>query len=239
MESDLRHWLLIIGPLIVFGVILHGYFRMRSGNEKIKMDLDKSFLNKEKLSEGERFDTEFPNGGARVVENINLGFDEQESEVSEFENHLKKTSNEEVIRDHNTDLENIIALNIFSDDRELEGQQLLETVVDNGMVFGDMEIFHKFDSQDKIIYSLASAVEPGTFNISQISEFSTPGITMFMRIDGISDSEKNFEDMLDLAERISSEFDAQIYDETRSVLTRQTVEHIRQKIRNIKFKEIV
>ena len=173
------------------------------------------------------------------MENINLGFDEQESEVSEFENHLKKTSNEEVIRDHNTDLENIIALNIFSDDRELEGQQLLETVVDNGMVFGDMEIFHKFDSQDKIIYSLASAVEPGTFNISQISEFSTPGITMFMRIDGISDSEKNFEDMLDLAERISSEFDAQIYDETRSVLTRQTVEHIRQKIRNIKFKEIV
>ena len=43
MESDLRQWLLIIGPLLVLGVVLHGYYRMREGRNELKMDLDKSF----------------------------------------------------------------------------------------------------------------------------------------------------------------------------------------------------
>ena len=51
MESDLRQWLLIIGPLLVLGVVLHGYYRMRVSSNELKMNLDKSFLNKDHLYE--------------------------------------------------------------------------------------------------------------------------------------------------------------------------------------------
>ena len=73
MESDLRQWLLIIGPLLVLGVVLHGYYLMRKDRNELKMDLDKSYLSGDNVSQkdAERWSTstEFPNGGARVIEN--------------------------------------------------------------------------------------------------------------------------------------------------------------------------
>ena len=51
MEFDLRQWLLIIGPLLVLGVVLHGYYRMRVSSNDLKMNLDKSFLNREYMYE--------------------------------------------------------------------------------------------------------------------------------------------------------------------------------------------
>ena len=77
MESDLRQWLLIIGPLLVLCVVLHGYYRMRVSSNDLKMNLDKSFLNREYLyeedEERELASTEFPNGGARVIDKSSVG----------------------------------------------------------------------------------------------------------------------------------------------------------------------
>jgi cell division protein ZipA len=72
MDFGLRDWLLIIGPVFVIGVLLHGYLRMRANRNTLKMALDKSFMSRP----GERFEekeddlpllkAELPNGGARV-----------------------------------------------------------------------------------------------------------------------------------------------------------------------------
>lgn len=70
MDFDLRDWLLILGPVFVVGVLIHGYWRMRSGRNDLKMKLDKSFLNSR--DEGVQPDelaylkAELPNGGARI-----------------------------------------------------------------------------------------------------------------------------------------------------------------------------
>ena len=44
MEFDLREWLLILGPVFIAVVLLHGYWRMRNGRNNLKMALDKNFL---------------------------------------------------------------------------------------------------------------------------------------------------------------------------------------------------
>ena len=71
MDFDLRQWLLILGPIFIVGVLLHGYFRMRSGQNEIKMKLDKSFVSKpgedHSGDEISMFKAELPNGGARVI----------------------------------------------------------------------------------------------------------------------------------------------------------------------------
>ena len=59
-----------------------------------------------------------------------------------------------------------------------------------------------------------------------------------MKIDGANQAEMIFEEMLELARKISEKFSAQIFDGTRSALTQQTIGHIRQNIREIKFKEM-
>jgi FtsZ-interacting cell division protein ZipA len=71
VDFDIRQWLLILGPIFIAGVLLHGYLRMRSGQNEIKMKLDRSFLSRSGeehvVDEISFFKAELPNGGARLV----------------------------------------------------------------------------------------------------------------------------------------------------------------------------
>ena len=241
MEFDLRQWLLIIGPLLVLGVILHGYYRMRVSSNDLKMNLDKSFLNREYMyeedEERELASTELPNGGARVI-----GESSAPNELAEM-GHKRDSRTEEMSQEYNSskdaeDIRDIIVLNVLTDSERIKGQELLEFLMENEMSYGEMEIFHKLDNQGEVLFSLANAIEPGTFDLSDIEEFEIQGVTLFMQIDGANQAERIFDDMLELAHKISGKFSSQIFDGTRSALTQQTIGHIRQNIREMKFKEM-
>ena len=241
MEFDLRQWLLIIGPLLVLGVILHGYYRMRVSSNDLKMNLDKSFLNREYMyeedEERELASTELPNGGARVIGESSAG-----NELAEM-GHKRDFRTEEMSQEYNSsedaeDIRDIIVLNVLTDSERIKGQDLLEFLMENEMSYGEMEIFHKLDNQGEVLFSLANAIEPGTFDLSDIEEFEIQGVTLFMQIDGANQAETIFDDMLELARKISGKFSSQIFDGTRSALTQQTIGHIRQNIREMKFKEM-
>jgi len=241
LEFDLRQWLLIIGPLLVLGVILHGYYRMRLSSNDLKMNLDKSFLNREYIyeedEERELASTELPNGGARVI-----GESSAPNELAEM-GHKRDSRTEEMSQEYNSskdaeDIRDIIVLNVLTDSERIKGQELLEFLMENEMSYGEMEIFHKLDNQGEVLFSLANAIEPGTFDLSDIEEFEIQGVTLFMQIDGANQAERIFDDMLELARKISGKFSSQIFDGTRSALTQQTIGHIRQNIREMKFKEM-
>jgi len=241
LEFDLRQWLLIIGPLLVLGVILHGYYRMRVSSNDLKMNLDKSFLNREYMyeedEERELASTELPNGGARVI-----GESSAPNELAEM-GHKRDSRTEEMSQEYNSskdaeDIRDIIVLNVLTDSERIKGQELLEFLMENEMSYGEMEIFHKLDNQGEVLFSLANAIEPGTFDLSDIEEFEIQGVTLFMQIDGANQAERIFDDMLELARKISGKFSSQIFDGTRSALTQQTIGHIRQNIREMKFKEM-
>ena len=241
MEFDLRQWLLIIGPLLVLGVILHGYYRMRLSSNDLKMNLDKSFLNREYIyeedEERELASTELPNGGARVINKSSVG-----NELAEMD-YKRDSRREEMSHEDNSskdaeDIRDIVVLNVLTDAERIKGQELLEFLMENEMSYGEMEIFHKLDNQGEVLFSLANAIEPGTFDLSDIEEFEIQGVTLFMQIDGANQAERIFDDMLELARKISGKFSSQIFDGTRSALTQQTIGHIRQNIREMKFKEM-
>ena len=72
MEFGLRDWLLVLGPVFIIGVLVHGYWRMRSNRNSLKMSLDKSFLTSRHeraydADDPDPYRAELPNGGARVV----------------------------------------------------------------------------------------------------------------------------------------------------------------------------
>ena len=241
MEFDLRQWLLIIGPLLVLGVVLHGYYRMRVSSNDLKMNLDKSFLNREYIyeedEERELAGTELPNGGARVVDKSSVG-----NELTEM-GYKRDSRREEMSHEDNSskdaeDIRDVVVLNVLTDSERIKGQELLEFLMENEMSYGEMEIFHKLDNQGEVLFSLANAIEPGTFDLSDIDESEIQGVTLFLQIDGANQVERIFDDMLELARRISEKFSSQIFDGTRSALTQQTIGHIRQNIREMKFKEM-
>jgi cell division protein ZipA len=119
--------------------------------------------------------------------------------------------------------------------REIRGERLLSLVKACGMQFGDMDIFHRFEdglSQGAVQFSMADAVNPGTFNIDHIERTVTRGLTFFMSMEEPRDVKNAFECMLATAETVAKHMGAELLDENRSVLRPQTKEHYRQRIRD-------
>lgn len=130
--------------------------------------------------------------------------------------------------------EEVIVINVLCrGDGRMAGPALLEVITDQGLRFGDMNIFHRHAAADRgrIEFSLASAVEPGTFDLGAMDEFETPGVTMFLTLPGPEQPLDSLEDMVAVARAIAGELGAELKDDKHSVMTGQTIEHCRQRIR--------
>ena len=131
--------------------------------------------------------------------------------------------------------EDVIVINVLCrGGQQADGPTLLETITDHGLRFGDMNIFHRPSPGDRarVDFSVASAVEPGTFDLGAMDEFATPGITMFMQLPGPANPLEAFEDMVSIARGIATRIGGDLKDEQHSVMTAQTIEHCRQRIRD-------
>lgn len=282
MDLGLRDWLLILGPLFIVVVLLHGYWKMRAGRNDLKMSLDKRFMSspgedKSDPDDLELLKAELPSGGARVLkkpDQQDLGFDEDvpvlmdpvsaeapstHSVDDDGENPQPDTPETDDSEDNKEPAvragdagqnkswgqhgigaedrpEKILVINVLARDSRFNGQALLETLVDLNMTFGDMDIFHRLDESGQPRFSLANAVEPGTFQLATMDELVTPGVILFMKVHERDDPVSDYNDMLEVAKGLANELDGELRDETRSVLTPQTIEHCRQDIREYKLK---
>ncbi len=129
-------------------------------------------------------------------------------------------------------VEELIVMNVLSDpERLFTGDELFATLRTCGLKFGDMNIFHRVEPLTKSVqYSVASAVEPGTFDMSEMEAIRCPGLCIFMQLPGPEDPSAAFEDMLSVAKSVVKSLGGEVRDEHRNIMTPQTVEHYRQRI---------
>jgi len=119
-----------------------------------------------------------------------------------------------------------------------EVKKLLEAC---GLDHGDMSIFHRHEEDDllsPIQFSVANAIEPGYFDPSTLDEISTPGVSFFMTLPGPKDYSKAFEYMLETAQCFARNLKGDLKDEQLSVITAQTIEHNRQKIKDFERRQL-
>jgi FtsZ-interacting cell division protein ZipA len=65
MDIGLREWLIIGGVILILLIIFDGWRRMQSGRNRLKLNIDKNFV--DVPVEDESFNPELPGGGARRV----------------------------------------------------------------------------------------------------------------------------------------------------------------------------
>ncbi len=111
------------------------------------------------------------------------------------------------------------------------GEDLINALRRQGLRYGEMNIFHRVENTTKAkLYSVANLVEPGTFDLSDVEQLSSPGMSFFLQLPGPDDASGAFEDMLNAAHQVALELGGELRDEQMSVLTGQTREHMRQRI---------
>lgn len=129
----------------------------------------------------------------------------------------------------------VLALSVVVNElAPISGAPLLQNLLTLGLKFGEMNIFHRHqDNAGKgpITFSLANMVNPGTFDLDNIENFTTQGITLFMTLPNAGDPTKVYKLMLSAAKQLAKEFNGQVLDSKRSVMTPQTEQHYLSKIR--------
>ncbi|NQZ81383.1 MAG: cell division protein ZipA [Colwellia sp.] len=139
----------------------------------------------------------------------------------------------------NIDPEVLVVSVVMDEGQIISGAALLPTLLTLGMRFGDMDIFHRHEDNagnGKVTFSLANMMNPGTFNLDAIETFTTQGITLFMTLPNAGNAFEVFEQMIGAAKQLALEFQGQLLDDKRSVMTKQTEQHYTSKIREFERK---
>jgi cell division protein ZipA len=127
----------------------------------------------------------------------------------------------------------ILQINVVASNGTFSGKDILRVAGDVELEHGDLNIFHRYDAtgrRPRVIFSMASMLEPGVFPLDKMDTFRTPGLVLFGQLPGPKDGLVAFSDMLFTAERLAALLEGELQDETHSVLSKQTIEHIRGRI---------
>ncbi|MBB2495940.1 cell division protein ZipA [Aquipseudomonas ullengensis] len=268
MEIGLREWLIVIGIIVIAGILFDGWRRMRGGKGKLKFKLDHSFSNLpdddgdpellgsarviERKREPEFHEEDMPSLSASEL-NRRRNLEPQQGDLNldteePVPTLLTPVDDEEAPEQplsksrEALPVEEVLVINVISRDEDgFKGPALLQNILESGLRFGEMDIFHRHESMagnGEVLFSMANGVKPGTFDLDDIDLFYTPAVSFFLGLPGPRHPKQAFDVMVAAARKLSHELNGELKDDQRSVMTAQTIEHYRQRIAEFERKQL-
>jgi cell division protein ZipA len=168
---------------------------------------------------------------------MSIDFDDEPATIDESETIADDTTSSEPVE------QEVLVLNVKAEDgASIPGAALLPMLLTLGFKFGDQDIFHRHvnsNGKGPVLFSLANMFKPGIFDIDNLENFSTQGISLFMILPIEGDAHQVFNMMHNAARKISDEFGAQVLDGRRSRLNKQSLQQYVEKIREFERKRMI
>ena len=125
--------------------------------------------------------------------------------------------------------------------KSFAGDELILSMRGIGLRHGKFGIFHRYDGSDetKTVFSAASLVEPGSFDLQNIKGQEIPGISLFLVLPGPVDSVEAFDMMLAAARTLTQSLDGELLDESGSTLSIQRERYLREEIIQFQHSNLV
>lgn len=127
----------------------------------------------------------------------------------------------------------IVAIRLLArNGKGFPGEQLVLTMRELGLKHGEFGIFHREvgDVAREHEFSVASLIEPGSFDLTRIKSDAYPGVSIFMRLPGPRDGVEIFDDMLQTSRSLARQLDGELLDEQGSSLSVQRERYLREEV---------
>ena len=127
----------------------------------------------------------------------------------------------------------IVTLRIVAHEKKsFAGDDLILTLRGIGLRHGKFGIFHRYDGNDesRTVFSAASLVEPGSFDLENIKDQEIPGISLFLVLPGPIDAIEGFDQMITAARTLAQSLSGELLDESGSTLSIQRERYMREEI---------
>lgn len=131
---------------------------------------------------------------------------------------------------------------VASQDNPYHGPELVQTLVEQGMRHGDMDIFHRHaqaNGRGAVQFSLANAFEPGIFDLDDIENLHSKGLALFMTLPGPKKPMQAYELMVKTAQAITQQLGGRILDGSRSNFSRQIETHHKEQISEFERRQLL
>ena len=230
MSDELRWVLIIGGALVIGGVLLHGLWSIRKNDSRsfgpepsnvkpeVEPSVEPSANNVEPQMGGTLNVNEEPEVGNL---SINIDDDEQPTENQE------QTSSEAV--------NDYILIHVKTEEGlPMQGSSLLPLLLTLGFKFSEDGFFNRHEDasgQGPVLFRLANMFNPGTFDVDNMEQLQTEGVSLFMTLPCEGDALPAFNMLHSAAKKIADEFSATILDHNREELDVATVRQYVEKIR--------
>lgn len=215
--------------LIIFGIALVGYIYFDySKKKKIKKENDKLKKQFSKIStsvDSSGFDFSGVGKARSKSQSKQQEAEKIEPEMGEIETKefepLIKVKDKIIDKDMK---EKVYSLIIQAPDNSLyKGNDFMPLFLSQGLKYGEMNIFHRYENLGKdpgdAIFSLANAVEPGTFELEKIDSFSTPALAIFSSFAGSAEYLNHYKNLVKTAEFLVKELGGKILDKSGKIYT--------------------
>lgn len=230
--TELRWILILLGVLLIAAVYVIGRRRSRPAVRRFEPrfpeEEDRDDLPVAASPEfGSPFAESNPTGDDSPDEWIDPVGDHTEP-LSAEKHHDREPAREAVANDDTK----IIAVRVAArSSTRFRGEDVVRLLNEEGLKFGKYGIFHRLDdASDASVFSVASMVEPGSFDLAAIETEQIPGVTLFMTLPGPADGIAALDDMLGAAQRLAEHLNGEVLDQTGSTLSRQRAGNLRDEI---------
>ena len=207
--DGLRWWLLIFGLVVVAGVYLYTRYQRKQAADSPQQDLF-----------ADRKEPAIPSQRKEPVLSPGIDDELEDEEADDGQ-------------DEPPPAQKIVTLRIVArNNGSFAGDDLVLSLRGIGMRHGKFGIFHRHEGNDesKVIFSAASLVEPGSFDLANIKDQEIPGISLFMVLPGPVEGAEGFDLMMAAARALSQSMDAELLDESGSTLSIQRERYMREEI---------
>ncbi len=113
----------------------------------------------------------------------------------------------------------------------VSGKDLKRAFAQQGLVYGDMKIFHRMvkniKGSNSPLFGIANMVEPGTFSLESMEEMQTPGVTVFMQLPAVVDNLTAFNDMFKTSLEIAESINGELVTQNKNPVTQPWLEQMR------------
>ncbi len=136
----------------------------------------------------------------------------------------------------------IVTVRIVAGERKsFAGDELILSMRGIGLRHGKFGIFHRYDGSDesKTVFSAASLVEPGSFDLENIKGQEIPGISLFLVLPCPLDSVEAFDMMLAAARTLAQSLAGELLDESGSTLSIQRERYLREEVIQFQHSNLV
>ena len=261
--QELRFVLIIVGALAIAALLFHGLWtskkegKAKFGSKPLrKLDADKedapdtvperAFAPEDdfEIIRKERKEPDFAEEKLAADPLIDGYVDADVKTVSQLdvpsESAEKKVNEEPEVASAEPEMQ-VIVLNVHCAGTEpFVGTKLFDSMEQNGLLYGEMDIFHRhsdLSGTGKVLFSVANMMQPGTLEHTDPAAFTTKGISFFMTLPCYGDPEQNFKLMLKTAQQIADDLGANVLDDTRNLMTTNRLDAYRAQIQSFKTAE--